>query len=381
MKLFKYTLVTYALLASGILTSCLNDGDSTFIVTQGNATDIPDDSKASKNPEIADGNAYIPNIQYTTVNEDGTAVIRLDMTGIQNPNTGEWMRLAGTGDKDQNVWVEVDGKPKGITVYNTADGNNERVPKIDLVFLVDNSGSMNEEANTIARDIIKWSEQLEISGIDIRFGCVGYDGEINGAINLTSATMLSDYLNRYTGTRRTVGFGGEDAEILKQNSGKYYLNNSWDECGVAALRMANDNFAFRSDANRIYVNFTDEANASYGKPDFSVEYVNDQTKWTTASGTIHTVFSNNKAYCGEEYPWLLSTYTGGTVIYTDSSFTGVSLSSLPVTGAMQNSYIIRFTNIKEFMDGQLHTIHITILSKDGTVRAERVFSVVFKPEE
>lgn len=44
---------------------------------------------------------------------------------------------------------------------------------------------------------------------------------------------------------------------------------------------------------------------------------------------------------------------------------------------MMNSYIIRFTDIEEYMDGQPHEVKITIYSTDGSVQAERVFHVVF----
>ncbi len=73
----------------------------------------------------------------------------------------------------------------------------------------------------------------------------------------------------------------------------------------------------------------------------------------------------------------MSEYTGGSIIYTDRYFTGVTLDDLPVTGAMQNSYIIRFTNIEKYMDGQPHMVKITVVSADGKVRAEKVFSVIF----
>ena len=59
------------------------------------------------------------------------------------------------------------------------------------------------------------------------------------------------------------------------------------------------------------------------------------------------------------------------------TFSGVTLNSLPVTGAMQNSYIIRFTNVSEFMDGQSREVKVTILSEDGRVRAENIFYIVF----
>ena len=344
--------------------------------------DIPSDTQAQPNPELGgEPNASIPNIQNTTVDEDGSAVFRIDMTGIQDQSTLDWLRLLGTGEVGQNVWVEIDGQPKGVKVYNTADDNNERSVPVDLVFLVDNSGSMSEEANTIARDITTWAEKLSKTSLDIKFGCVGYDGAITGAVNITSYQNLSNYLNRDDawGTGRTVGFDGSEADIMKFNSNKesYRTGGYSDaECGMAALRFATDMFTFRKDANRIFVNFTDEPNQPRGNANFSVESL--KTDWNTNLGTIHTVFSEYQSYDRNESNRLMSEYTGGTVIYTNSSFTSVTLENLPVTDAMRNSYVIRISNIREFMDGQTHNVRITILSPDGTVRAERTFQVVLE---
>ena len=134
-----------------------------------------------------------------------------------------------------------------------------------------------------------------------------------------------------------------------------------------------------------YINFTDEPNQPNGQEGFSVLFVNDQNNWKTSQGTIHTVYSGNRNFVEtiyfEEYPWKMSDYTGGTTLYASSSFTGVTLDDLPVTGALQNSYVIHFTNIKEFMDGKVHQVKITVLSEDGTVRGEKIFNVIFEEKE
>ncbi len=359
------------------LTSCSDDDDKT---TPEDRTDIPKDNLAQPNPELGDEpNATIPNIQYTTVDEEGAAVFRIDMTGIQDKATLEWLRLLGTGEIGQNIWIEVDGQPKGVKVYNTADDNNERTVPVDLVFLVDNSGSMSQEANAIARDITAWAEKLSKTSLDIQFGCVGYDGAITGAMNVTSYQNLSDYLNRpgISGTSRTMGFTDSDAETFISNAESYRTGgNSSYECGMAALRFATDLFTFRKNANRIFVNFTDEPNQNRNIDRFSVESL--LSDWDTTLGTIHTVYSSSESSDRYEANRLMSEYTGGTVIYTNSSFTGVTLEDLPVTDAMRNSYVVRITNIRDLMDGQPHEVRITILSEDGTVRAERTFTVVFE---
>lgn len=367
------------------LSSCLADGDQSIVLDSGAPQDeiagIPGDHRAEPSPSVNQNTTVIPNVQYTTEIEGDDVIVRLDMTGVQDPETLEWLRLVGTGGEDgdrQNVWVEVDGKPKGIDVYNTIDDEedaNVATVKNDFVFLVDNSGSMSEEADAIARDIIDWATELSVN-LDVRFGCVGYNGNISGAIDLTTSSKLKTYLERNSGTSRTVGYGSSNIE----NAALSYSSVS-GECGTLALRFADEKFSFRSGANRIYVNFTDEPNQPGSSPSFSVEYVNPATNsWSSAQGTIHTIFSGTlgqeQIYVNED-PCKMSVYTGGTSFVVGSNFAGVTLSDLPVTKAMHNSYVIRFTNVDEFMDGLPHEVKITIVSSDGHVQAERIFTIVF----
>lgn len=361
------------------LSSCLDKGDETINLgsPENLVADIPSDNDADPNPIIGETTTNIPNIQYSVVEEDGSAVMRIDMTGVQGNSLGDWLRLLGTNEPGQNVWVEVDGQSKGIRVYNTSDNQGQRVLPVDIVFLVDNSGSMSEEADVLARDITDWAQSLERSQLDVRFGCVGYDGEITGEVDVTSYSTLAGWLNRtgYPGTNRTVGFN----EIYLQNYASAYRTggSSSNECGMAALWFAADHFSWRKNASRVFVNFTDEPNQPAGIERFSVESL--LSDWDTSLGTIHTVFSGGKEN-SREYNYLMSQYTGGTVINTDGKFTGVTLSSLPVTGALQNSYVIRFTNIEDLFDGLPHEVKITIVSTDGAVMAERIFYIVFVKE-
>lgn len=395
--IFKSLGVAAFALSALTFSSCLGDGDDTIILENGSSLGIPSDNLADAAPEVTEPTVTLPNAVCTLVQENGSAVMNIDMTGVWNKNEGDWMNLYGTAYKGhgQNVWVTVDGKPKGIDVYNNSE-NEGREILTDVVFLVDNSGSMSEEAEAIARDIKDWAEKLGKSGLSVRFGCVGYGDSyhaIDGALNVTTAEKLKEYLDadsRY-GTNRTHYYGGSDAADLQRKAeGGNYENGSYNECGMVALHFANDNFTFRQGANRIYVNFTDEPNQPNRGSKWSVEFLNpttNPTNWNPANGTVHTVYSGYQqsswtAY--EENPALMSEYTGGTVLYATSRFTdlntgeAVTLESLPVTGAMQNSYIIRFTNVEEYMDGQPHEVKVTVVSADGTVKAEKIYWVIFQ---
>jgi hypothetical protein len=355
---------------------------------------IPSDEIATANPVISteDLNTLLPNFNYSVYKEGSWYVIRLDMTGVQDPFTGDWVKLYGPGDSRQNVWLSIDDMPKGFSITNTADEEGAQQTKaVDLVFLVDNSGSMSEEANALANQVLAWSQKLEASELDMRFGLVGYDGRITGGINLGVVEELNQFLNNgSSGTSRTMHFTSKEGDDWNTWRSKYWVDDYVDECGVAALRLADENFNFRTGANRAYVNFTDEANYSKGLDEFNVTYVMHKENWPSTKGTIHNVISTDSldywltGVCNEnpllyQRPWNMSDYTGGTTKFVPSSFAGVTLDDLPITGALQNSYIIKFTNIEHLFDGNEHDVHITVksASPNGEILADKNFNIIF----
>lgn len=394
----KLTIAIVALLLGAGMSSCLKDKDDTFeLPTPMTISGIPSDHSATVNPEIVDPNAIIPNYQFVEEDEEnGLLVYRLDMTGIMNPETHEWLDLYGTGLSNQNVWMSLDNTPKGILVKNHSEDGTVS-SKFDLVFLVDNSGSMSDESNALARDITDWANSLAANGLNIQFGCVGYGGNvgsqydylvngygITGALNLNNLSLLNEFLNErgMTGTGRTKGYWGPDATTLESISNADY-HYAGGECSIQAARFANEHFSFRAGSNRVYVNFTDDANYPGGSADWSINYLTDSKAWDPSMGTIHTVYSGYTGYENrplyKEQSWLISEYTGGTVLYADSYFSGVSLYDLPVTGALQHSYSIYFTIPKSMKgDDIYHDLKVTVLSTDHSVRAERNFSIKFE---
>lgn len=349
---------------------------------------IPNDNQAEENPEISNPTITIPGCSNVVLYQDGCAYLAITMNGIWDEVNEEWLKLLGTGLSGQNIWLSLDGNPKGVDIYNNSD-NEGNTLIADVVFLVDNSGSMSEEADEVARNIINWTKQLESAGLDIKVGIVGYGGyyspSIGGALNITSSDNLKEYLDRNSGIHRTYGFGGLDAQELEAASKTEEYNgpNRETENGVVALRFAHDNFKFRSGANRVYVNFTDEPNQPRGNEKWSVEWVNpENNNWKPEYGTIHTVYSDYQfdyeSLLWDEKPWKLSEYTGGTTMFARSDFQGVTMLDLPVTGALQNSYLIRITGIEGMIDdGMPHTVTITVLTKDGAIAGVITFEVYF----
>jgi hypothetical protein len=387
----KINLFGTMLLAFGamVFTACNNENPIVEDVNAPYVPGIPMDDIATPNPELdlSELNTVIPNLNYTVDDVNGWAVIRLDLTGVKDPYTNDWVKLYGPGSGKQNVWLSLDGAPKGFSIHNTAEGAEEQqVKAVDLVFLIDNSGSMDQEANALANEVYAWASKLAKSDLDMRFAVVGYDGCITGGMNFGTIEELDAYLNEpgRWGTSRTMHFVTKEGDDWNTWVSQYWVNYSMDECEVAALRLADEQFSFRPGANRVYVNFTDEPNY-FNSDQTSVEYVNPANgNWGATQGTIHTVFSESYLYSGSCYedPKLLSDYTGGTYLQVPYDFSGVTLDDLPITGALMNSYIIKFTNCEEVFDGQPHNVKITVKSQspNGEILADKEFNLVFEKE-
>jgi hypothetical protein len=317
-------------------------------------------------------NNIIPSATFTRMpgNENR---IQINLLGIINPSTGQTIDF-----NSSNLFVVEDGVLKGIKI--TQVGGDVTL-KADIVFTVDNSGSMYEEADSIASKIIAFSNYLQSSGLDIKVGCVGYAGGVNGAQNLTDPTTLETYLNRYTGTSRTEDYTGADASRFEDAEDHFY-NSSED--GITAIMFADSLFSWRSGANRVYVNFTDEAI----QPDYPNKWsvADFVSRWNASKGTVHSVFSISDYYWngsvpdtssekenyytwtpGEaERPWTLSNATGGSIKYIHSNATDLNLTLLPVTGALAKSYLVEYVTSNPSIS---HTVTIIVKTTgaDGRV--------------
>ena len=402
-------------------------------------------------PTISGNTVDIPLFTSFIQNAEGHEVINMILPGIKDVD-GNYMQLFGTFTNEQNIWMDVDGTPRSISLYNVFDGQPtyqenkcecsfipefkqpadepeppvEDKPKVDVVFLVDNSDSMAEEADGIANQLEAWAEQLSQT-VDVQFGCVGYYGEghgeypnaviygyISGAIDITTVDQFAAYLNRETGAKRTKGFGGG-----MQEDSRY---NTTGECGVAALRYALDKFTFRTNSAKIFINLTDEPTqcAPNEKSEFGTDWVKNHADEV---GTIYTIFSGplrggvssiveaDYTYYKDngdfdwawhvdwegslcEHPELLSQYTHGTVQYASpdwqdgslaavdvdvpATVPAVDLGQTDVSQAIENMHVISFVNEPDLVDGNEHEVTIYIMSQDGRSYGTRTYNVYFK---
>jgi hypothetical protein len=302
--------------------------------------EIPDDPQNITVPPTEHNN-IVPSADFTPAT--GNKIV-VNLTGLVNPTTGQPITLyADYTGGNYNFYLEEDGVVKGVKLTKVSTGNTL---KADIVFTVDISGSMGEEADSVANGIIAFANFLAAAGLDVQFGSVGYYGYIAGALNLTSAANLEDYLNRpfYYGTSRPTGFAGPDSAALEMAASTYTSGHyDYSEDGVVGILFADSLFNWRSGAQKIFVNFTDEGTQPDNIYKWSTAYICDNFP---GYATIHTVFSDDTSQTWTtgswEKPWAMSECTGGTAFFMNSNADSLDLTTLPLTIALTNSYKAEF---------------------------------------
>lgn len=358
-----------ALGTGAAMTSCLEDDVNTILVDPSD----PAQGGSGNGGNNGGGGTTKPGVP---VSYD----LRFYMAGLRHPDSGEWLRLLGSGKSGQNAWVKIDGKNAKAEFINSADDPSAYPFKADIALLVDNSDSMEEENDAIAAGIGAWTRMLGEAGLDARYAVVGHseEGTINGATDFSTAENLTSFFNFRSGQDRTAHFSGAGSDRLQREAGLYPTLNT--ECCMLALRFGNEQLSFRDDAERVYLSFTDEPNQPYGNADYSIDWL--PGNWKAGMGEVHTIYSAAEP---EEYITLisepsraLSDRTGGTVTYTDEHLSDVTLTMLEVSDALTHSYIARLANVAPYCDGKEHKVTITVKSADGKVTGEKTIPVVFK---
>ena len=330
-------------------------------------SDIPGDPTGVTVPTPTKNNV-LPSASFTTTGSR----VKLNLLGLIDPTTNQPLTLTYNSSNPQasNIFVEEDGIVKGLKVSKVGTGN---VLTADIVFCVDNSGSMGQEADSVAASIIEFANFLQSSGLDVKFAVVGFDSYPNGGLNFTNAQTLSNYLNRsgVSGTSRTYEFSGPDSAALETRA--YNFGNAAGENGVIAAIFADSVYSWRAGAQRVFINFTDEPTQSL-----------TNGMWNNAMGcsllsgkaTVHTVFSEDSTYWtfdfDDERPWELSKCTGGTTKFIPNTAAGLNLKDLPVAGALANSYLVEFVSAKT---GVAHTVKVTVYT--STADGVQTFNITY----
>ena len=263
---------------------------------------------------------------------------------------------------EDNVKVFEDGKAQGFLLEKVSRVRN----KVDIVFIVDVTGSMGEEINGVKSSMINFINDLESSGLDAKVAIVPYDDYVPTKDYTYSPSWLD--LSNLSDASSYVG------DLIAAGGGDFPEN------AYGAIMYAWNNVSWRSDSQRIFILLTDAFSHYKGDSgwvdstnNFSPEFTkNEIISALSGYATLYMVASIDPYY-GDYYhkgdsnfshpgdPREIAIRTGGFVIYQSGS-EEVDLSSIGLTEAITSSYIITFESDSPV---GTHTISVYYEGSDG----------------
>ncbi len=229
----------------------------------------------------------------------------------------------GSGD---GAGVDGGGGTDGDPVFPPGDGSTSGCQKIDLLFVIDNSGSMGEEQANLVANFPMFISVLDASGLDYRV-----------AVTTTSRNYHYNMTLPIGGTIAQSTGVGEDGAMIKPAScgvtkrwidkgdpmpaqtfgcvAKVGINGNSDEMPLGAMRdafedrmMDNTNAGFRrTDALLGVVFLTDENDCSYEQ---SVNLGFSQTLCTSQMEPATNYVAFLDAYTGNRTRWAAAAIAG-----------------------------------------------------------------------
>jgi len=143
--------------------------------------------------------------------------------------------------------------------------------KIDMVFILDNTGSMSGRIKAVKDSVIAFTASLEAAGANVKFGVVSFGDDLTEQSTLelpATATQVKTWLDAL------VGVGGGD---IPENP-------------LDSIMYAYNNFTWRSDAQKVFVLITDASCHQGADGDgFTTRSVSSVEAALTGNATVYAV--------------------------------------------------------------------------------------------
>ncbi len=273
---------------------------------------------------------FIDNVEIAASKASAVAALNTNISSINSQNF-PYIYLNVTVDTGGVGVADLSESDFEVTENDVTQTDNFQVippetsegsRRSDIIFVVDDTGSMGDEITSVRENIIAFADSLTASSIDFSLGLVTYKDNVTV---FNSGSLTSDAETFKTWIDGLSASGGGD---IPENA-------------FGAIELAVSDFTFRPGSQKIVILITDaashesDASASYVDPvpmdkaDL-VDYLNN------ASVTNYSVAIDNDQYKGEGS---ITEETGGSFFFVTSPFTSI-LDDIATT--VGNNYVVRY---------------------------------------
>jgi len=226
--------------------------------------------------------------------------------------------------------VVEDGQSIGSFQFNQPSQSGARLA--DIVFIVDNSGSMGGEQNDVKSNIRSFVDALIANNVDFALGLTRYGQSANGGRPIIENN----------------GVLIQDADQFKNSILTRNRTSGGREPGYHAIVQSASQFAFRQGSKKIFVIATDES------PNQGFSSQGDALNALTNSDI--SLYASTRSFLNSRFQSLTDA-TGGQIFGIRENFSSVASS---ITSQVSSTYIVSYSSPTPFLGGSGVSREVTV---------------------
>lgn len=208
--------------------------------------------------------------------------IALNLSGLLHPESLEPIEYS-----QDNLTVVESGQVKGIKIslLDTETVRASSELKVDIVFIIDTTGSMEPYINGVKTSVLEFMEHIEEAGFNINAGALAYADCINPEDNpagIPEDEKAAWAVVDYSSLGSDLSEIGDTYNFVEGLHASYkgYHGSDYPEGLFDSIWWAYENYEFRLGAQKMFIVLTDAP--SWGEGHNSYE-VHSDTPWTDAN--------------------------------------------------------------------------------------------------
>jgi hypothetical protein len=205
------------------------------------------------------------------------------------------------------------------------------VRRADIIFIMDNSGSMEDEQLAVENNVIDFVDNLSAAGIDFALGLCRYGQGANNGI-----PIIEDN-----------GILTSDASYFKYDVWNRNVIDGGDEPGYYAIVQSSNSFIFRPGTQKVFIIITDET------PDQG--YANQQDALTACLNNSVTLFSLTTTDIVNDFINITQATNG----YCFDIYSNFDEILDAISSQVANSYLVKYYSSDPVYNGEIRFVQVT----------------------
>jgi len=227
-----------------------------------------------------------------------------------------------------------------------ATGGGVRIA--DIIFVMDNSGSMDDIQAAVVNNVRQFVDSLVSRGIDMRLGLVRFGQYDNGQYGYSGSPIVEDN-----------GVTTSDVNYFKNTVLARNVSDGWFEPGFHALVAAAQRFSFRPGAQKIFILTTDEDN-DIGPSPYNYTLSQTVSVLTSAPAIVYGLVDQfwGTSYTDYVGPGSVTQATGGRAFQIRQDQVTTMLNYINFQAAAQ--YTVRYRSSDPVFNGTTRLVKIIV---------------------